>query len=136
MSMRRFGTKAFARDAGGAAAVEFAIVCSAFLMFLFAIAYLGIIMFTDATLHWAVEKSSRLAVINASVTQSEIASAVNSYLASADAPAASVTYTVSQSGTLKTGQIVASFTKQYTVPMIRTFEINYSATTSVPLQGS
>jgi len=125
--------RAFARDAGGTAAVEFAIVSTAFLTFLFAIAYLGIIFFTDATLQWAVEKSSRLAAINPAVTQTDIANSVNTYLASADAPAASVTYSVTQSGTMKTGTIFATFSKSYTVPMIKTFDITYSANASVPL---
>jgi len=133
MMPQRFRARAFARDTGGAAAVEFAIVSTAFLTFLFAIAYLGIIFFTDATLQWAVEKGSRLAAIDPAVTQTEIATAVNTYLTSANAPAASVSYTVTQSGTMKTAYILATFSKSYTVPMIRTFEITYSANASVPL---
>jgi len=67
------------------------------------------------------------------VTQTDIANSVNTYLASADAPAASVTYSVTQSGTMKTGTIFATFSKSYTVPMIKTFDITYSANASVPL---
>jgi len=125
--------KRFARDDGGAAAVEFAIVVTAFLTFLFAIAYLGVIMFTNATLQWAVERGSRLAAIDANVTQSDISTAVNDYLASANAPSATVTYNVTTSGTLKTANISATFSKSYTVPMINTFHITYKADTSVPL---
>lgn len=127
--------KRFGRETGGAAAVEFAIVVAAFLTFLFAIAYIGMIVFTNATLQWAVEKSSRLAAINPAVTQSQIASAVNAYLASANAPSADVAYSVTTSGTMKTGTITAHFSKSYTVPMIKTFDITYTATTSVPLSG-
>ena len=133
MKSRLRSATGFARDTGGAAAVEFAIVSTAFLSFLFAIAYLGLIMFTDATLQWAVEKSSRLAAIDPTVTQTEIAAAVNSYLASANGPTANVTYNVSTSGSVKTGTIAASVTKSYTVPMIKTFDITYTASTSVPI---
>lgn len=121
------------RDNDGAAAVEFAIVSVAFLTFLFAIAYMAIILFTNATLQWAVEKSARLVAINPNVTQSEISDAINTYLASADAPAANVTYSTTQSGTINTGNISASFSKSYTVPLINTFTINFMAATSVPL---
>ena len=133
MKPPRFKRKGFARDDGGAAAVEFAIVCTAFLTFLFAIAYLGLILFTNATLQWAVEKSSRLAAVDSTVTQSEISDAVNSYLASANAPAATVSYDVTTSGSVKTANISASFSKSYTVPLINTFHITYTANTSIPL---
>ena len=121
------------RDEGGVAAVEFAIVSVAFFAFIFAIAYIGIIMFTNATLQWAVESGSRVAAINQSATQSDISEAINSYLASANAPPATVDYTVSQSGTLKTATISASFSESYSVPLFSTFNIDYNASTSVPL---
>jgi Flp pilus assembly protein TadG len=123
----------FADDERGAAAVEFAVVSVAFFMFIFAIAYIAIIMFTNATLQWAVESGSRLAAINQSATQSDISNAVNNYLAAANAPSATVDYSVSQTGTLKTATISASFSESYSVPLINTFAIDYNATTSVPL---
>lgn len=122
-----------ARDEGGAAAVEFAVVSVAFFMFIFAIAYIGIIMFTNATLQWAVESGSRLAAIDQTATQGDISDAVNRYLASANAPPATVNYSISQSGALKTATISASFSESYSVPLISTFNIDYNATTSVPL---
>ena len=54
------------RNEDGAAAVEFAIVSVAFLTFIFAIAYIGIIIYTNATLQWAVERASRLEIGRAS----------------------------------------------------------------------
>jgi Flp pilus assembly protein TadG len=133
MSFRRFKARRFIRDEGGATAVEFALVSVAFLTFIFAIIYLAIILFANATLQWAVDKGSRIAAINPAATQTEISDAVNQSLSSAGAPTANVTYSISTTGVVKTGKISANFTKTYTVPMIKTFTINYSATTTVPL---
>ena len=135
MTRRLFEWRDFARDTNGAAAVEFAIVSVAFFAFLFAIAYVAIILFPNATLQWAVESASRLAAINTAVTQGEIADAVDGYLSSAGVSNANVTYTVTQSGTMKIASISASFDKTYVVPLIDSFEIHFSASTSVP-QGS
>ena len=123
----------FMGDDSGAAAVEFAVVSVAFFAFIFAIAYVGIFMFTNATLQWAVESGSRLAAIDQSATQSDISDAVNSYLTAANAPLATVSYTVSQAGALKLATVSASFSETYSVPLINTFNINYNASTSVPL---
>jgi Flp pilus assembly protein TadG len=133
MTASRGKFRRFVADERGAAAVEFAVVSVAFFMFLFAIAYIAIIMFTNATLQWAVESGSRLAAINQAATQSDISNAVNSYLAAANAPSATVNYSVSQNGTLKTAIISASFSESYSVPLISTFDIDYNASTSVPL---
>lgn len=130
---RKLVARHLLREEDGAAAVEFAIVSVAFLMFLFAIAYVGIIVYTNATLQWAVERGSRLAAIDPNVTQSTVSSAINSYLTAARAPTATVSYSVTTSGTMKTGNISATFDRTYTVPLIKTFSIRYRATTSVPL---
>ena len=127
--------RGFARDTGGAAAVEFALVSVAFFAMLFGIMYMAVIVFTNASLQWAVSEASRLPEINPSVSQSEIANAINQKLSTTGITNASVTYSVSQSGTTKTGTIAASFDKTYTVPMIDTFNIHYSAQTTVPLGG-
>lgn len=132
---RRFTVGHFAREESGAAAVEFALVSVAFLSFLFVIVYMAIILFANATLQWAVDKGSRIVAINPAATQGQVSTAINDYLASAGAPAASVTYNVTQSGAIRTGNISASFTKSYTVPLINTFTIDYSAIASVPLNG-
>lgn len=135
MSGARYGVKGLLRDEGGTAAIEFAIVSIAFLSFVFAIAYMGIILFTNATLQWAVEDGARLAEINPAATQSDISDAVNNYLGSIDAETASVSYSVSQSGSTKTGTILASVSESYIVPLINDFTINYEASTTVPLSS-
>ncbi len=133
MTGRRCAWRRFVGDAGGAAAVEFALVSVAFFSLLFGIIFLAIFLYTNATLQWAISRAARLPEIDTAVSQSTIAAAINSDLSTAGITDASVTYSVTQSGTTKVGTISASFERTYEVPLIDTFNIHYAATTSVPL---
>jgi Flp pilus assembly protein TadG len=125
----------FAADETGTAAVEFGVVSSVFVIILFGIIYVALMLFSLASLQWAVERGARIASINKNATQSQIASAVNSYLTSVKVPQATVQYTTGTLGTVPVATINATFQRTFTVPLVSTFTINFSATTTVP-QGS
>jgi Flp pilus assembly protein TadG len=114
------------RDDSGAAAVEFAIVSTVFFSLVSGVLYLGLMLFTNLSVHWAVERAGRLAMINPAVTQTAVASAVNDYLVSIGLPSATVTYTV-QAGAIPTAHINATLERSYTVPLVSTFDITYVA---------
>ena len=122
----------FKRNQSGAAAVEFAIISSVFITFIFGIIYVGIMLHTHATMQWAVENTVRQAVINQTITQTQMQAAVNTVLASASMPNAnSVTYSVS-TATVPIATLTANMTRSYTIPFVGTFNINHSATASMP----
>jgi len=125
----------FARDQNGATAVEFALVSSAFMALVMGICYVAIMLFNNLSLEWALANASRLAEINKFVTQDTIAQAVNAHLASMNLPAATVQYTSSISGGLRTAVITAGYSQTYTLPMVSTFNINFSANITVPQPG-
>jgi Flp pilus assembly protein TadG len=125
-------SRAFARDCRATSAPEFAIVATVFLTFIMAIAYLGIMLFTYAGVHWAVEDASRLAAVNTSATQSQVQTAINSDLTSIGLPdATSVAYSVSNSP-FQIATVSATLTQSYAVPLLSTITITYSASTTVP----
>jgi Flp pilus assembly protein TadG len=124
-----------ATDAGGAAAVEFALIASAFLTLIFGISYVAIMLYDKSTLQWAVEQSIRQAVIDTNVTQAQMADAVNGYLSQTGLPTVTVTYSVTQAGTIPIANLAASFSQNYTLPFVSTFHITYSASTSMPQGG-
>ena len=134
--MKRFQQRfsALARDESGAEAVEFAIVSTAFCMFIIGIGYVGIMTYTNLAVHWAIEKGARLAAVNTSTTQTDVATAVNGYLNSMGVSSATVTYSVAN-GSFPVATISANLTQSYTVPLFSNFSITYSANTKVP-QGS
>ena len=133
MSKPRLFAARIARDKSGAAAVEFAIVSVAFLALIFGISYLGIMLYNSLSLNWAMEKGARIAALNKAATQSEIATAINSYLTSVKVPTATVTATNVTVDGVNGLSISATFTRTYAVPLISTFTITHSATTYVPL---
>lgn len=119
-------------DCRGATAPEFAIVSTVFLTFIMAIAYIGLMLFTYAGMHWAVEDASRVAAVNTAATQSQVQTAINNDLTAIGLPnATSVTYTVSYSP-FQTATINATLTQTYVVPLISSVTITYSASTQVP----
>jgi Flp pilus assembly protein TadG len=136
MTMRALlRSKRFARDASGAAAIEFAIVSVVFIVMIFVIIYLGIILHTNATLQWAVENSVRSAVIAENVTESQLTTKVNGLLASVHLPNAnSVTYSTAGT-TPKIATLTANLTRTYTIPILGTYTINYTATAKMPQAG-
>jgi Flp pilus assembly protein TadG len=121
------------RDQDGAVAVEFALVSSVFLAVLLGICYLGIMLFNNMSLEWAVEKAARVAEVNSAATQSDIAGAVNSYLASEGLPNATVRYSSTVSGGVTIATISASYSQTYALPMISTFHLNFTSNLSVPV---
>ncbi len=134
MNRLRYRSCAVARDEGGAAAVEFAIVSTVFFMCVIGIAYMGIMLYTNLAVHWALEKGARVAAVNTSTTQTAVASAINGYLNSVGVSSATVTYSV-VTGSFPVANITASLTQSYSVPLFSNFNITYSANTKVP-QGS
>jgi Flp pilus assembly protein TadG len=122
----------FLREDDGAAAIEFALVGNAFLILLLGTAYIAIMWWHSANLKWAVQSAARVAVLNSSATQSDISTAVNDYLASVGMDSATVHYSVVTSNGVKVGEITASKTEQFAVPLLFTKDITLQASANVP----
>jgi len=129
--MKRLNLRSLAQlksDESGAAAVEFALVSSAFITFMFGIAYAAIMLHTNASLQWAVETTIRQAAINPSVTETQLTTTLNGLLDSAHLPdAEDVDYNIT-AGTPPIANLTASFTRTFTIPFVDTFETTYTAT--------
>ena len=132
--MSRKRITGFLRESGGAAAVEFALVATAFTAFLFGTFYVGVMMFTNVAVHWATERAARLATVNTSVSSGAITSAVNGYLSNVGIPTATVNYSVG-GGSFPVAHITTTLAQTYSLPMIGVFNVTYSAEVYVP-QGA
>ncbi|MBI3676304.1 MAG: pilus assembly protein [Proteobacteria bacterium] len=124
--------KRFVRADQGTAAIEFAIVGNVFMMFLVAIAYFGIMMWDESSLDWAVQKGARMAALDKTVTQSQIATAVNGYLTSIGMSNATVSYSVAASNGVNVATISANLTKAYSVPFFSNLNLTFSSSAAVP----
>ena len=122
----------FVRNTSGAAAVEFAIISVVFIMMIFGIIYMGIILHTNATLQWAVENSVRTGVIAQNTTQTQMTNKINAILAAKSMPNAdSVSYVVAGTSP-PIATLTANLTRSYTIPMLGTYTMNYTATAKMP----
>ena len=122
----------FALATSGAAAVEFAIISVVFITMIFGIIYLGIMLHTNATLQWAVENSVRSAVIAESTTQAQMTTKVNGLLTSVNMPNAdNINYSVSGTSP-PIATLTADLTRTYTIPLLGSYTINYTATAKMP----
>ena len=130
----RYGLCRFGRNQSGATAVEFALVSIPFLTLLFGIAWLAVILYTNAALHWAVEHSALTAAMNNTATQSQISTEINGYLSNLGISPATVSYSVA-AGALPVAHITATLSKTYTLPLVPQVQINYTADTYVPQAG-
>jgi Flp pilus assembly protein TadG len=129
--------RSLVRETSGSAAIEFAVVGNVFLMFVIAIAYAAIILWHEAHLDWAVQRSSRLAALGGTtVTATDIQTAVNGYLTSVGMNPATVQYQVSTLGGAKVGQITASMTETFSVPLFKPLHLTYTASADVPQPDS
>ena len=125
--------RGIARDEAGATAIEFALVSTALISFIFGIVYIAIMVFNNLSLEWALTKAARIAEINNTATQTEVSQAVNAYLASMQLPTATVAYSSSVNANgVRTANISAAYTQTYDVPMISSFTINFSSSITVP----
>jgi len=137
--MRRRNRLSFARlraDESGAAALEFALVSSAFITLIFGIVYFSIMLHTKTTLQWAVETTIRQAAIDASVTQTQLTTTLNGHLAGTNMPNAVVSYSVATVGTVQVATLTGSFNRTFTIPFVGTFNTTYSATAKTPQNES
>jgi len=132
--MRARKVSRFAQDQAGAAAVEFALVCIPLIILLFGIGAAGMMFYTNAALHWAVEKSARTAAMQSGATQNQISTEINTYLGSLGVSNAAVSFTVAP-GVVPIAHITATMSKTYTIPFMAPMQINFSADTYAP-QGS
>lgn len=130
--MRKISRGGFWADNHGAAAVEFALVVSAFISLVIGIAYVGIMAFNTLAIDQAVKLASRQAEIDSSTTQTAIAAIINDYLASVGLSSATVTYNVTLSGGISTANIAASYQQSYSIPFIPTIALTFSSSAAVP----
>lgn len=120
------------RRQDGTTAVEFAMIAPAFLLLLFGLVMVALMYFDGSTLEFAVEQAGRSIATNPSVSQSDLTTAVQSQLGPIGHPPVTVTYTTSVVSGANVGHLVATLHRSYTVPMIKTFAIDFTSETYVP----
>lgn len=99
------------RARAGSTAVEFALIAPALFTLLFGTIEFGRMVFTQSTLHFAVEEAARCASVTPSAcgTSSQIASYAASRASDTDLPASAFTASTPTCGHQVTGSVVYAF---------------------------
>jgi Flp pilus assembly protein TadG len=112
----------FAREHGGAAALEFAMVAPVFIMLVVGGIAAGNAVFEVASMHYAVESGARCASIQTTVctSSSAVVTYTQSHYAGPRLPAPTFTYSTAGCGHTVTGTVTYSMnigTKTYNIPV-------------------
>ncbi|AZO70400.1 MAG: pilus assembly protein [Mesorhizobium sp.] len=133
MSARQ-GAKAFAGNAYGGAAIEFALVVPFLIMLLFGIFAFGWSMNSESSVRYALEASARSLQLDNTMTQAQIQAIATKRLQALGLKNVNVTITTDPpSGGFKMAHVNASYAFVIQFPYFSDYPINYSTTVNVPL---
>lgn len=126
-------SRRFCSNIAGASALEFAIVAPVFLALVFAIFAVGRIYFDRQSFQFAVEQAGRQIAISQSVTEAELRAAIESQLDTIGSPEIAIAYSVLTINGNRVGHLAATMTRSYSVPLITTYDMNFTADTYMPV---
>ncbi|WP_189478990.1 TadE/TadG family type IV pilus assembly protein [Mesorhizobium sp. M1E.F.Ca.ET.063.01.1.1] len=129
--------RAFACNASGGAAIEFALIVPFLVMLLFGIFAFGWSMNADSSVRYALEASARSLQLNNTLTQADIQTIATQKLQALGLQNVNVTITTDlPSGGFCMAHVNASYAFVINFPYFSDFPINYSTSVTVPLIGS
>ncbi|MDX8483213.1 pilus assembly protein [Mesorhizobium sp. VK24D] len=129
--------KAFAGNASGGAAIEFALIVPVLVMLLFGIFAFGWSMNADSSVRYALEASARSLQLNNTMTQPQIQAIATQKLQALGLQNVNVTITTDPaSGGFCMAHVNASYAFVINFPYFSDFPISYATTVNVPLANS
>ncbi|OWK19598.1 pilus assembly protein TadE [Mesorhizobium amorphae CCBAU 01583] len=129
--------RAFAGDASGGAALEFALIAPFLIILLFGIFAFGWSMNNMSSVRYALEASARSLQLNNTMTESQIQAIAKQKLEALGLKNVSVTITTDPaSGGFKMAHVNASYAFVIDFPYFDQYPINYATTVTVPLVAS
>lgn len=128
------GLSRFIREASGASAVEFALVLPIFATFLFGTIQTGMALYKANTVQFALEQTARRVMVNQAMTQSQVQAYFNGELDDIISENVTVSYAVNSTGDVPIASFAASYTHEFVIPFVPTFEVTFDAAAEVPLE--
>jgi Flp pilus assembly protein TadG len=131
-----FTLRKFMRAHCGATAVEFALVAPVFLIMAIGIFEMGRAMWIKATMQYAVEETTRYAIVNTSATTAALETYATSVLTDMSfGYSADVTFTATEavSGSVTYKQILGSYSFSVMVPLVPFPDVTLSVKSRVPV---
>lgn len=124
--------RSLAHDAGGAAAVEFAMIAPVLFTSIVGLLMLGMAYYEGATLQWSLERTLRAAMIDPSMTASDIEAALNERLEAIGSPDIDFSYVIDNSGSVSMAVVTAGYEVPLRVPFVPDMALHFSAESVAP----
>ena len=121
-----------ARNAGGATAVEFALVLPLLVIFIFGIWWLGWALSLGGEVRHAVELGSRIYILKPNATSSDLQTAVASHLTDISVSDINLNTTSSTLGGVTSQHLTWSYSTTAPIPFMSAIPISFSGAYDVP----
>jgi Flp pilus assembly protein TadG len=123
------------RNQRGATAVEFALVAPIFLIMAFGVVEMARAMFIKSALQFAVEETSRYALVNTSVSTTTLSTYANTSLSNSGANITGASFSVVQetTGSRTFMSITGTYNFTVLVPLVPIPDVTLSAKSRVPV---
>ena len=122
-----------AADSFGGAALEFALVLPAVIMFIFGIFYVGWAYNCGSEVRHAVELGSRIYIANPNATTANLTTAVDSHLVSVPASAVTLASSTVTVGSASSQHITYSYQTTAPIPFMSAVNFTFNGAVDVPL---
>ena len=132
MTLSGFAKRSLARDADGAAAVEFAMIAPVLFTCIVGVLMLGIAYYEGATVQWSLERTLRAAMLDPDMTASQIEAALNQRLEAIGSPEIDFSYVIDETGSVPVAVATANYDVPLHVPFVPDMALHFSAESVAP----
>lgn len=122
----------FGRGEGGATAVEFALVLPLFVGLLIGIFEFSRMMFVASSVQYSVDRAARMAVIDPTISLSDIEAEIQSRLEVSNSPTVDLTVTRTTIGTTDIAQVAAHYDHVVSPVFFEPFTVGWDFVTIIP----
>jgi Flp pilus assembly protein TadG len=136
MTRSAFASRAFAGDARGSTAVEFALIAPALFALIVGVLMLGLAYYEGATMQWSLERSMRAAMFDPDVSQADIEEMMAEDLERIGSPDIAFAYEIDESGSVPLGIATASFDVPLEIPFMPEVSLHFEAENVTPVPGA
>ena len=122
----------FGSAEGGSTAVEFALILPIFIMLLIGIFELSRMMFVSSSVQYSVDRAARLAVIDPTISLSDIEADILNRLAVSNSPTVDLTITRTTIGITDIAQVSAHYDHLVSPVFFPAFTVGWDFVTVIP----
>ena len=118
----------------GASALEFALVFPVFASMTFGSIQMGMAYYTAGSVQHALERTARITMVDQDMSTSQVQAAFATQLSPFTDQNIPINYTVDTSGDVPIAIFTATYTHEFIIPFVPSFDIAFPVETRVPLE--